>query len=148
MAFALDLSSSTAERLPVDPRRSPAMLRRLDGLQPHHTTRMGPVVRHLTRRLQAHEAPTKILLVVSDGRPFDVDYGQQYGEEAVLDYALADTARALREAREGGVRPYLITVDPAGGDYLRTMCDTRDYHVIEDARDLPASLAQLYLAAR
>lgn len=202
VAFALDLSSSTAERLPVDPRRpgevrrildvereavvlllealervgdaygvygfsgtgrkdvqvrvvkdiderrSPAMLRRLDGLQPHHTTRMGPVVRHLTRRLQAHEAPTKILLVVSDGRPFDVDYGQQYGEEAVFDYALADTARALREAREGGVRPYLITVDPAGGDYLRTMCDTRDYHVIEDARDLPASLAQLYLAAR
>ena len=46
------------------------------------------------------------------------------------------------------MRPYLITVDPAGGDYLRTMCDTRDYHVIEDARDLPASLAQLYLAAR
>lgn len=202
VAFALDLSSSTAERLPedaarpgevrrildvereavallmaalervgdtygiygfsgtgrrdvqvrvvkdLDERRSPALLRRLDGLRPHHTTRMGPVIRHLTRRLQAHEAPTKLLLMLSDGRPFDLDYGQQYGEEAVLDYALADTARALEEARERGVRPYLITVDAAGDDYLRTMCDERDYHVIADARELPASLAALYLAAR
>lgn len=201
-AFALDLSSSTAERLPADPRRpqevrrildvereavvllvealervgdaygvygfsgtgrkdvqvrvvkdvderrSPAMPHRLDGMRPHHTTRMGPVVRHLTRRLLAHEAPTKILFVVSDGRPFDVDYGQQYGEEAVLGYALADTARALREAREHGVRPYLLTVDPAGEDYLRDRCDPRDYHVLGDARDLPTSLAQLYLAVR
>jgi hypothetical protein len=202
VAFALDLSSSTAERLSVDPSRpmevrrildvereavvlllealervgdaygiygfsgtgrqdvrlsvvkdideprSPAVLRRLDGLRPHHTTRMGPVVRHLTHRLARHEAPTKVLVVISDGRPFDLDYGQQYGPDSVVDYALADTARALQEAREREVRPYLITVDPAGGDYLKELCDERDYHVIDNARDLPLALAALYLAAR
>lgn len=202
VAFALDLSSSTAQRLPEDTarrgqvrrildvereavvllmealervgdsygiygfsgtgradvqvrvvkgleeRRSPAVVHRLEGLRPHHTTRMGLVIRHLARRLHEHEAPTKLLLVVSDGRPFDLDYGQRYGEDAVFDYALADTARALDEAREGGVRPYLITVDAAGDDYLRTMCDARDYHVIADVRELPESLATLYLAAR
>jgi nitric oxide reductase activation protein len=88
------------------------------------------------------------MLILSDGRPFDLDYGQQYGEEMVMEYALADTARALAEARARGVRPYLITVDPAGGDYLGKMCDPREYHVISDARELPAALAQLYAVAR
>jgi nitric oxide reductase NorD protein len=202
VAFALDLSSSTAERLPVDPsrptevkrildlqrdavsllvealerigdaygiygfsgggrddvrlsvvkdldeRRSPAMMHRLEGLVPDHMTRMAPAIRHLTSRLERSDAATKVMLVVSDGRPYDFDYGQQYGESATLDYALADTARALAEARSRGVRPYLITVDPAGGDYLSRMCDPREYHVIKDARDLPESLAQLYVVAR
>lgn len=202
VALAIDLSSSTAERLPPDPRRptrverildlqrdavsllvealervgdgygiygfsgggrddvrlsvvkdlderrTPAMLHRLEGLTPDHTTRMGPAIRHLTARLAASEAATRVLLVVSDGRPYDLDYGQQYGDAAVLDYAVADTARALAEARDHGVRPYLVTVDPAGGDYLSDMCDPREYHVIADARDLPAALAQLYVVAR
>jgi nitric oxide reductase NorD protein len=91
---------------------------------------------------------TKLLLIVSDGRPYDMDYGQQYGEDAIMEYALADTARALEEARTRGVRPYLITVDPGGGDYLGRMCDPREYHVISDARDLPRSLAELYAVAR
>lgn len=200
VAFALDLSSSTAERLPVptgervrrildlereavsllmealervgdaygiygfsgtgredvrvqvvkdlDEPRGIRVLHRLDGLKPHHTTRMGPVVRHLTHRLRQHEAPTKLLVVLSDGRPFDLDYGQQYGEDRVLDYAVADTARALEEARAAGVNPYLLTVDPAGDDYLRQMCGADWYRVIDDARELPAALARLYVAAR
>jgi nitric oxide reductase NorD protein len=202
VAFALDLSSSTAERLPPDPdrpkevkrildlqrdavsllvealerigdtygiygfsgggrgdvrlsvvkdldeRRSPAMLHRLEGLVPDHTTRMAPAIRHLTARLERTDAATKVLLIVSDGRPYDLDYGQQYGEEMIMEYALADTARALAEARTRGVRPYLITVDPAGGDYLSRMCDRQEYHVIGDARELPASLAELYAVAR
>ncbi|HEY7102926.1 MAG TPA: VWA domain-containing protein [Mycobacteriales bacterium] len=202
VALAIDLSSSTAERLPPDPRRptrverildlqrdavsllvealervgddygiygfsgggrddvrlsvvkdlderrTPAMLHRLEGLTPDHTTRMGPAIRHLTARLAISEAATKVLLVVSDGRPYDLDYGQQYGDAAVLDYAVADTARALAEARDRGVRPYLVTVDPAGGDYLSEMCDPREYHVIADAHDLPAALGQLYVVAR
>ena len=200
VAFALDLSSSTAERLhgpagsPVrrlldlereavillmealervgdaygvygfsgtgrsdvrvqvvkdlDEQRGPSVLHRLDGLKPHHTTRMGPVVRHLTHRLLRHEAPTKLLIMLSDGRPFDLDYGQQYGEDRVLDYAVADTARALEEARAKCVSPYLLTVDPGGEDYLSAMCEERWYRLIDDARELPRALANLYVEAR
>jgi hypothetical protein len=202
VAFAIDLSSSTAERLPPEPgrekevhrildlqrdavslliealdrigdtygiygfsgggrddvrvsvvkgldeRRSPAVLHRLAGLSPDHTTRMGPPIRHLTDVLARSAAATKVLLIISDGRPYDLDYGQQYGEEAVLPYAVADTARALAEARRRSVRPYLITVDPAGADYLGAMCDPREYHVIGDAWQLPQALASLYLVAR
>ena len=198
VAVAIDLSSSTAERLPgtvpakrildlqrdsvslllealdqvgdaygifgfsgggrddvrvsvvkdLDERRTPAMLHRLAGLVPDHTTRMGPPIRHLTSLLRRSDAATKILLIVSDGRPYDLDYGQQYGDAAVLSYAVGDTARALEEARTAGVRPYLVTIDPAGGDYLGDMCDPREYHVITNALDLPDALTSLYLVAR
>jgi hypothetical protein len=198
VAVAIDLSSSTAERLPgtvpakrildlqrdavsllleamdqigdvygiygfsgggrddvrvsvvkgLDERRTPAMIHRLAGLVPDHTTRMGPPIRHLTSLLRRADAATKILLIVSDGRPYDLDYGQQYGDGAVLSYAVADTARAMREARENGVRPYLITIDPAGGDYLSDLADPQEYHVISNALDLPNALASLYLVAR
>lgn len=202
VAFAIDLSSSTAERVPPDPqrpkevmrildvqrdavslmgqaldrigdtygiygfsgtgrddvevsvvkdleeRRSPAVMHRLEGVVPHHTTRMAPAIRFLTDRLEQFDAATRLLVVVSDGRPYDLDYGQQYGEEQILRYALADTGRALAEARARGVQPYMITVDPAGDDYLGEICDPREYHVIANPRDLPESLAQLYVVAR
>lgn len=120
----------------------------LEQLRPMHTTRMGPVIRHLTAKLVRQERPTRLLVIVSDGRPYDLDYGQQYGEEQALDYALADTAQALTEARRHGVRPLLVTVDPAGDDYLRSICDPMEYRVIQDVHQLPAALLTLYTAAR
>ena len=128
--------------------RSPTMLHRLQGLRPDHTTRMAPAIRHLTRRLAGHAASSRIMLIISDGRPFDLDYGQQYGDDAVVPYALADTGRALDEARRRGVWPYLITVDPEGSDYLADICESTEYHVIADPRDLPAAACELYQVAR
>lgn len=132
----------------LDERRSLTMLHRLQGLRPDHTTRMAPAIRHLTRRLESYAAASKIMLIVSDGRPFDFDYGQRYGDDAVVSYALADTARALTEARRRRVWPYLVTVDPEGGDYLADICEPAEYHVIANPRDLPAAVGELYRIAR
>ena len=132
----------------LDERRSLTMLHRLQGLRPDHTTRMAPAIRHLTRRLESHAATSRIMLIISDGRPFDLDYGQQYGDDAVVSYALADTGRALDEARRRGVWPYLITVDPEGSDYLAGICEPVEYHVIADPRDLPSAVGELYRIAR
>lgn len=123
-------------------------LRRLAALRPHHTTRMGPAIRHVTRELVEHEAETKLLFLLSDGRPFDVDYGQQHGERHVAAYALADTAHSLDEARSKGVHPHVITIDVAGEEYLSSMLEAHEYRVIEDPRDLPAALTSLYAAVR
>nr|WTB33198.1 hypothetical protein OG781_30300 [Streptomyces sp. NBC_00830] len=132
----------------VEERTTSTVWHRLGGLRPDHTTRMAPAIRHLTRRLHEVEAATKIMFVISDGRPFDIDYGQQYGEEAMLGYAVGDTARALAEARDAGVHPYLLTVDPDGADYLGAACEPGAYHVIADTRQLPEALAALYISAR
>lgn len=117
---------------------------RIDNVQPLHTTRMGPAIRHATQKLRAQEARTKLLVLISDGRPFDLDYGQEYGEEAEAEYAIHDTRQALNEARQTDVTPFVLTIDPQGNDYLRTMCDGLDYEVLDDVTQLPARLLTLY----
>jgi nitric oxide reductase NorD protein len=117
---------------------------RLDSVRPVHTTRMGAAVRHAVRKLRSHESKTRLLVLLSDGRPFDVDYGQQYGDGAEVAYAQRDTREALAEAQRQGVRPFVLTVDPHGNDYLRAMCDGVGYEALDDVAGLPLRLVSLY----
>jgi nitric oxide reductase NorD protein len=125
-------------------RLSDRVAARIDNIKPMHTTRMGPAIRHTVRKLRGQESRTKIMVLISDGRPFDLDYGQQYGEGAEVDYAINDTRKALNEARQAGILPYVLTIDPQGNDYLRTMCDGIGYEVLDDVNQLPARLLTLY----
>ena len=127
-----------------DERLSERIAARIDNVRPLHTTRMGAAIRHTIRKLRGQEARTKLLLLISDGRPFDLDYGQQYGDGAEVEYAISDTRKALNEAREAGITPFVLTIDPQGNDYLRAMCDGIDYEVLEDINQLPARLLTLY----
>lgn len=125
-----------------DDRTSPTTWSALAKMKPMAYTRMGPAIRHATARLAAQESQTKILLVISDGYPQDVDYGDDRRDR---EYGIRDTARALEEARAVGVDPFCVTIDPAGHDYLRTMCPDERYLVIDDVAALPDELAKLYL---
>ncbi len=128
----------------LDERFSDTVVTRLEKIRPVHTTRMGPAIRHAVRKLRAHESKTKLLLLLSDGRPFDLDYGQEYGEGAELAYAQNDTRQALLEAQQQRIRPFLLTIDPHGNDYLREMCDGIGYEVLNDVAELPLRLVSLY----
>jgi nitric oxide reductase NorD protein len=119
---------------------------RIDNIKPLHTTRMGPPIRHAVQKLRAQTARTKLLVLISDGRPFDLDYGQEYGEDAEAEYAIHDTRQALNEARRANITPLVLTIDPQGNDYLRTMCDGLDYEVLDDVSQLPTRLVSLYRA--
>ena len=127
-----------------DERLSDHVAARLDNIKPLHTTRMGSAIRHTVRKLRGQESRTKLLVLISDGRPFDLDYGQQYGEGAEVEYAINDTRQALNEARQAGITPFVLTIDPQGNDYLRSMCDGIDYEVLDDINQLPARLLTLY----
>jgi hypothetical protein len=128
----------------LDERFSDTVASRFEKLRPLHTTRMGAAIRHAIRKLRARESKTKLLVLVSDGRPFDLDYGQSHGEGAEVEYAIADTRQALVEARQARIKPFLLTIDPQGNDYLRAMCDGLDYEVLDDVAELPARLVSLY----
>jgi len=117
---------------------------RIENLRPIHTTRMGPAIRHATAKLQAWQASTKLLVLVSDGRPFDRDYGQEYGEGAELEYAVQDTRKALDEARARQVRPFVLTVDTDGHDYLSQLGGDLDAETLSDVTELPLHLLSLY----
>jgi len=113
----------------------------LAAMEPRRYTRMGPAIRHAVTKLGAVSARTKLLIVVSDGYPQDKDYGPVRGD---TDYGLHDTARAIQEAERARIATFCVTVDPAGHDYLRTMCAQDRYLVIDDVRALPRELTKLY----
>jgi nitric oxide reductase NorD protein len=98
--------------------------------------RDGTAIRHATRKLLERDAKTRLLLWLSDGRPFDRDY-----EGA---HALADTRQALVEARRARVRTFCITVDQRGEDYQAALFAPGHYAVIDDVRQLPERLPRIY----
>jgi hypothetical protein len=126
----------------LDEPYSAAIGRRIASIRPLRSTRMGPAIRHTTGKLQRSGALMRLLLLLSDGYPQDHDY---YGIDRLeRDYALHDTRMALLEARRRGIVPFCLTVDQAGYDYLRMMCDGLGYEVVRDLAALPERLGALY----
>ncbi|MFZ9678345.1 MAG: nitric oxide reductase activation protein NorD, partial [Quisquiliibacterium sp.] len=112
-------------------------------MKPRRSTRMGAAIRHASAKLRAHEARTRLLIVISDGFPEDHDYGPDRNDH---EYGIQDTALALREAERDGVRTFCVTVDRAGRDYLRRMCEPDRYMVIDEIEELPEALTKVYRA--
>lgn len=124
-----------------DDAASPTTWAAVEAMKPLRYTRMGPAVRHATAKLAAQPARTRMLLVISDGYPQDVDYGRDRHDR---DYGMYDTARALADATALGIQTFCLTIDPAGHDYLGEMCPDERYVVLDDIESLPAELARLY----
>jgi nitric oxide reductase NorD protein len=111
--------------------------RRIGGITYQNNTRLGAAIRHATTRLARQEARTKLLIVLSDGRPYDHDYGDSR-------YAREDTRMALRQARIEGVTPFCITIDRESEDQLRDMYGEVGYTIIDDVLSLPERLPGIY----
>lgn len=114
---------------------------RIDRIAPLHATRMGPAIRHATTKLDMHEARTKLLFLISDGRPQDRGYSREGVEK---EYAVHDTKMALDEAIKKHITPFCLTVDKNGHDYLKTMCEDMGYEILDDIYSLPKRLIYLY----
>ena len=115
--------------------------RRIDKVTPLHATRMGAAIRHATSKLVGQDAATKILFLISDGRPQDRGYSREGVEK---EYAVHDTHMALIEAKRHQITPFCLTVDKAGYDYLKNMCGDMGYEVLSDIWALPERLPMLY----
>ena len=109
---------------------------RLGGLAPMQQNRDGAAIRHATAKLLAREARTRLLVLVSDGRPLDDGYKDEY--------SLEDTKAALREARQRGVHPFCITIDREADGYLRRMYGDVQFAVIDHIEALPMRLPRIY----
>jgi len=111
---------------------------RISGIRPQDYTRMGFALRHMTTLLNQVEAKTRVLVTLSDGRPddyFDV-YRGQYGVE--------DTRMALQEAARTGIHPFCITLDRDARDYLPHMYGNARYVILDDVRQLPLKVTDIY----
>ena len=111
---------------------------RISGIRPQEYTRMGFALRHMTKLLNQVEARTRVLVTLSDGRPddyFDI-YRGVYGVE--------DTRMALMEASRTGIHPFCITLDREARDYLPHMYGAARYIILDDVRQLPVKVTDIY----
>jgi len=119
-----------------DERYGPQVWRRIDAIRPMVQNRDGAAIRHALRRLSARAARVKLMILLSDGRPLDDAYQDEY--------ALEDTRAALREAKAQGVHPFCITVDAEAPGYLTRMYGDVCYLIIDRVQSLPERLPRIY----
>jgi nitric oxide reductase NorD protein len=106
---------------------------RIAALEPNGFTRMGAAVRHVTRALAHQSSGHRLLLLLSDGRPNDIDaYQGSYGVE--------DSRQAILEARASGVFPYCITIDRAASEYLPRIFGKAGHTILQRPQQLPPAL--------
>jgi hypothetical protein len=119
-----------------DERYGPQVWRRIDAVRPLVQNRDGAAIRHALHRLSERAARVKLMVMLSDGRPLDDAYQDEY--------ALEDTKAALREAKAGGVHPFCITVDREARGYLERMYGDVCYLIIDRVESLPERLPRIY----
>jgi hypothetical protein len=125
----------------LDERFGDHIKRRLDTIVPVHASRMGAAIRHAITKLESRDATTRLLFLLSDGRPQDRDYRRKGVDK---DYAVYDTHMALLEAKRKRIIPFCLTVDQAGHDYMQAMCGDIGYEVLKIIEALPIRLPTLY----
>ncbi len=110
---------------------------RIGSLIPYHYTRMGPAIRHAANILKKESSRVRLLFLLSDGKPNDLDaYEGRYG--------LEDTRMAIKEAERDGIIPFCLTVDNNAGEYLPQLFGRGNYVVVSGADRLTKSLPDLY----
>ncbi|HEX6731470.1 MAG TPA: VWA domain-containing protein [Pyrinomonadaceae bacterium] len=120
-----------------DEKYSDDVKRRIGGINYQNNTRLGAAIRHATARLAKQDARTRLLIVLSDGRPYDHDYGDAR-------YAREDTREALRQAKIEGITPFCITIDRESEAELRDLYGEIGYTIIDDVLTLPERLPGIY----
>ena len=111
--------------------------RRIGGINYQNNTRLGAAIRHATAKLAKQDARTRLLIVLSDGRPYDHDYGDAR-------YAREDTREALRQAKNEGITPFCITIDRESEAELKDLYGEVGYTIIDDVLSLPERLPGIY----
>jgi hypothetical protein len=111
---------------------------RLAGMRGQLSTRMGCALRHAGHFLRARRVAQRLVLLLTDGEPHDIDVQDKQ-------YLVLDTKRAVEDQRRYGIATYCISLDPAADEYVARIFGARNYMVLDQLRRLPETLPALYL---
>ncbi|MGE2835223.1 nitric oxide reductase activation protein NorD [Mycobacterium sp. SMC-4] len=114
---------------------------RLNQLQPAHYTRLGAGIRGAGEILKTEAGtPNRLLLVLSDGHPYDDGYEGRYAE--------ADAHKALEELRSDGVACLCLSIGAATDtDALERVFGSASHATAATLRELSPRMDELFLAA-
>jgi len=110
---------------------------RLAGMKGGLSTRMGAALRHAGRHLLKQQEKRKLVLLVTDGEPADID-------ERDPQHLRHDTKKAVEELYGTGVLTYCLTLDPNADDYVKRIFGQNNYTIIDNVDKLPEQLPTLF----
>ena len=111
---------------------------RLAGMTGQLSTRMGTALRHARSFLQHRRAHKKLILLVTDGEPSDIDVHD-------AQYLVFDAKKAVEENNRHGIFTYCMSLDPKADRYVSRIFGMRNYMVLDHIRRLPEKLPMLYM---
>jgi nitric oxide reductase NorD protein len=111
---------------------------RLAAMKAAFSTRMGAAMRHAAHYLEGQQADKKLMLILTDGEPADVDTK----DERTL---IEDARKAVQELDQKGIYAYCINLDPKADEYVADIFG-KQYTVIDNIQRLPEKLPALFMA--
>ena len=110
---------------------------RLAGMQGGLSTRMGAAMRHAGQHLLKQPEHRKLLLIVTDGEPADID-------ERDPQHLRHDTKKAVEELYSKGILTYCLTLDPDADNYVKRIFGANNYTIVDHVDKLPEQLPVLF----
>jgi hypothetical protein len=110
---------------------------KLAGMHGGLSTRMGGALRHAAANLKQMPQSKKLVLMVSDGEPADID-------ERDPQYLRHDTKKAVEELAAEGIHTYNLTLDSHADDYVARIFGPGGYTVVDNVQRLPEKLPDLF----
>ena len=111
---------------------------RLAAMDAAWSTRMGAAMRHAGHFLKAQRSDKKLLLILTDGEPSDIDSK----DERML---IEDAHQAVNELDREGIYTYCISLDSKADEYVSDIFG-RHYSIIDHVERLPEKLPELFLS--
>ncbi len=113
----------------------------ISAIEPGYYTRMGAAIRYATQQISKQASQQKLLLLLTDGKPNDIDqYEGRYGIE--------DTKMAILEAKQMSIQTFCITIDEEANQYLPYLFGQQNFILVKRATELPTKLLKLYAQLR
>jgi len=112
---------------------------RIANMEGKFSTRMGAALRHGARYLEHRDEEKKILFLLTDGAPRDIDVTDEQ-------YLQDDTRKAVVELEQKGINTFCITLDPLADEYVARIFGDNRYSIIDNVERLPERLPALFAA--
>jgi nitric oxide reductase NorD protein len=110
---------------------------KLAGMTGQLSTRMGAAIRHAGHHLKLQRSAKKLLIVITDGEPADIDVRDPQ-------YLRYDTKKAVEEVARNGVTTYCMSLDPRADNYVSRIFGQKNFMVVDHVQRLPEKLPMLY----
>ena len=113
-------------------------INKLESMEPGFSTRLGAAVRQAGDELVSKTNYRKLLLIISDGEPSDIDVEDN-------EYLIEDAKYAVRRLAYNGVDVFCVGVESESNKNLSRIFGNKNYVIIKSASELPKKLPLIYL---